>query len=369
MAVNISKRLKYARTRAGLTLTQVRERSDIGESSVSEFENGHRDPSVAQLAKLAKTYNRSVSFFLGDDPVLSERVLWRLRPDTGAEAIETHFLRLCEQYANLERWTGCGRGADLPQPPARDAGDFDFGDARKLAKLVRDEFQFGDRPGPCLHHVLEEVCCVKIFHLRFQPTGTAASTVSESVGRAVLLNAGNIAWRRTFDLAHELFHLLTWNLFHAKETDGTVATDREEKLATCFASNFLMPTDAVQPALEESMQHGRIRFESLFDVARQFDVSVEALLWRMHFLYSRSEERTRADIEAGRVLAPRLEERERIDPRVYPARYRAVAIRALKQGEISIGRFAEYLDMSRQDAMRYAEQEATDAEEVQVAPG
>jgi DNA-binding transcriptional regulator YiaG len=46
----------------------------------------------------------------------------------------------------------------------------------------------------------------------------------------------------------------------------------------------------------------------------------------------------------------------------------AADIKALRRGEISIGRFADYLGISRQQAMKYVEQEATGNEEIQVAP-
>ena len=46
---------------------------------------------------------------------------------------------------------------------------------------------------------------VKVFHLPLEPTGTAASTYGEAFGMAVLLNSSHVAWRRNFDLAHELF--------------------------------------------------------------------------------------------------------------------------------------------------------------------
>lgn len=238
--------------------------------------------------------------------------------------------------------------------------------AQKLAKMVRDALQLGDHPGRSLLWVLEEVCGVKVFHLDFEPTGTAASAVSERFKYAVLLNKGNVSWRRTFDLAHELFHLLTWNLFHAHDADEAVASDREEKLATCFAANLLMPTDAIQPALNDCMANGRIKIDRLFDVARQFDVSVEALLWRMHFLYNRDERYTKDDIDRAKALAPIYEERDPPSVREYPARYRALAIKALYHGEISIGRFAEYLNISRQEAMQIAERETVNGDEVQV---
>jgi Zn-dependent peptidase ImmA (M78 family)/transcriptional regulator with XRE-family HTH domain len=364
--MEIPERLKYARERAGLTGAQVRERTGIGESSLSEFENGKREPSLSQLQSLAQGYGRSIAFFLAEGPIAEEKVLWRQRPPQGTEVIETRFLRLCEQYHNLELWTRAKLPPRLP-PVEGNPDAFGYPQAEALAKRVRDELQLGDHPGPVLLRVLEEVAGVKVFHLDFEPTGTAACAMSETFGAAILLNSANARWRRNHDLAHELFHLLTWNVFRSATSSGeTLAQpgEKEERLATCFARNVLMPVEAVRSAVNNRKQNDKVPFEALFDVAREFDVSVESLLWHLNFLYRRPEheEQTKQDIERAKAVAPLLEERKESQPPARPARYHALAVKALRRGEVSIGRFAEYLGISRKDAMKFVEQETTDAE-------
>ena len=92
--------------RAGLSGTQVRERTDIGESSLSELENGKRR---AKPKPIAETGGLVPSFHL---------VLFCRRPDCGRTGgpladepgkrmprrSRSRFLRLCEQYHNLEVW-------------------------------------------------------------------------------------------------------------------------------------------------------------------------------------------------------------------------------------------------------------------------
>jgi len=369
----IPERLRYARERSGLTGAQVKDRTRIGQSSLSEFESGKREPSLSQLQALARAYRRSVAFFLSDQPIPREMVLWRERPAESAEEVEAHFLRLCEQYRNLEVWCNERASGRLPDAEGT-AEEFDYAAAQALAIRVRGELQLGDRPGHELLRVLEELCGVKVFHQDFEPTGTAASAKSESFGDAILLNASSVRWRRNFDLAHELFHLLTWRIFRSeKDASSCVASPREEKLATCFAHSVLMPADTTRAAIDIRARDGKVSLEALFDIARQFDVSVEALLWKIHFLYNRGpeqEDETRREVDRARALAPVLEEREREDtkPPLRPERYRALAVKALRRGEISIGRFAEYLGISRQAAMTYVEQEIEDDEEVPIAP-
>jgi Zn-dependent peptidase ImmA (M78 family)/transcriptional regulator with XRE-family HTH domain len=367
----IHDRLKYARLQAGLSGSQVKARTNIGESSLSEFENGKREPSLSQLQKLALAYRRSVSFFLTEEQIAPDpAVLWRKRPKQDADEIQVQFLRLCRQYHNLEVW--CEDTAPILLPSTTDdPTHYGYNQAEELAKRVRQELQLGDRPGLSLMATLEEVCGVKIFHLDFEPSGTAASTVSETFGAAVLLNSRNARWRRNHDLAHELFHLLTWSIFHPTSEAALIAFGQEEKLATCFASNLLLPSDPFRTAINSRMRDGKMTIELLYDVAREFDVSVDSVLWRMHILYGRgpaNADQTKLDIEKAMILAPLLEDREDHQPRPWPARYHALAVKALRRGELAIGRFAEYLNITRQEAMRFVEQEIPDDEEIQVAP-
>ena len=361
----VGERLRDERERLDLTQSEVAKRTGIGESSLSEFELGRREPKLAQLQALAKLYRRTFAYFLDEGGPAPEVVLWRQRPEPRVAAdIESEFMQLCRQYHNLEVWCVERRPCELPTI-AGDADTFDYRDAERLAYNVRAKLKLGDRPGQSLLPVLEEVCGVKLFYLSFEPSGTAASSVSETFGAAVLLNAQNVRWRRNFDLAHELFHLLTWSIFRTPDIgDGIVASDREEKLATCFASNLLMPADATLLALQDAGRKGSILFADLFDIARQFDVSVEALLWRIHFLYKRKEEETKADIDRCKAMASFGQDRECSEPPRRPDRFVALAVKALRQGQFSQGRFAEYMGISRREAMKIAEQEAHEDEEV-----
>jgi len=352
-----------------LTLRQVVERTGIGESSLSEFENSKREPRLSQLQSLADLYRRSIAFLLGEGDIPREIVLWRQQPDADTvRDTEAEFLKLCQQFHNLEVWCAERRTSVLPKATG-DAESFGYREAEKLAYQVQSELRLGDRPGRSLFPVLEEVCGVKLFHLSFDPTGTAASAVSGTFGSAVLLNAKNVRWRRNFDLAHELFHLLTWDIFRSSENGGGIlASQQEEKLATCFASHLLMPTDVTRLAISEVSESGTISFSNLFSIARQFDVSVEALLWRMHFLLNCKEDDTRRDIERYRATSDIWEDREHDEPPARPARFVALAVKAFRNGEMSQGRFAEYLGMSRREGMRFAEQEALEDEEVAIPP-
>jgi len=246
---------------------------------------------------LADTYHRPVASFLDESIPAAEVVLWRERPPSpAAEQIEARLLELADQDHSLEGLCEQPLPIDLPRVEG-DAGAFGDPDAGRLALRVRNELGLGDRPGQALLRVVEEVCHVKVFHLDFEPSGTAACTLAERYGAVVLLNARDIRCRRTFDLAHELFHLLTWRVFRPHQTTGSAEpSPSEEKLANGFARNLLMPEEILRGAVDVRRNGSRgLGCDGLLEVAREFDVSVEAVLWQMAFVYQIPSDRITAD--------------------------------------------------------------------------
>jgi XRE family transcriptional regulator, fatty acid utilization regulator len=363
-AASLGQKLRLFREKAGLSQAEACRRADVGESSLSEFENGKRDPSLAQLDALARTYSRSVASLLSDDPEPATTVLWRERPAVGAEEIEAKFLRLSEQYANLERWSGDLAASRLPAPPL--APSMAWNAAEDLARTVRAQLGLGDRPALTLLRVLEEDYAVKVFHLSFEPLGAAACARSPTFGDAILLNARSRRWRRNYDLAHELFHLLTWSLF--RSTSAT-STEAEEQLANRFASALLLPEEALRSAVTRRQTDAtKLATSALFDIAREFDVSIDALIWRLHVIYGgKDTDYAKARIAALHQVSKLYEERQHGTPPTRPERFPALAIRTLRAGEISIGRFAEYLSISRGDAMQYVEGDGSADEALELS--
>src|SRR5438045_4184236 len=99
----LADRLKLARSSLNLTLQAVEERTGIGVSTLSEFENGKREPRLIQLKQLTDVYLRSLAFFFEDGPVTSQVVLWRKKPESPrAEDAQARLVKLAEQYHHLE---------------------------------------------------------------------------------------------------------------------------------------------------------------------------------------------------------------------------------------------------------------------------
>jgi Zn-dependent peptidase ImmA (M78 family)/transcriptional regulator with XRE-family HTH domain len=364
-------RLKMARKRANMTIAAASVHSGIGVSSVSEFENGKREPRMSQMSSLATVYGCPLSFFFSEsEPRLPDVVLWRMEPERRvAESVESRFLQLCTQYQNLETWCNAANAEELPIT-AGSPGKFSYSQAQALATRVRSELRMGDHPGPGLRKVLEETRGIKVFYLKFRPTGCAACTYSSKFGPAILLNSNNAPWRRSYDLAHELFHLLTWKVFRGDQEGSIFRPDiYEEKLADSFASHLLLPPEALQNSLNAVEKEGKVALSDIADIAREYDVSVDALVWRIHFLNRwQDSEKTRQLIDRIKGEAGPRRQWSVDESPALPERYVALAIKAVNNGLISTAKFAEYLEIERDEAMKFITQSAVNHDPITIIP-
>jgi Zn-dependent peptidase ImmA (M78 family) len=150
--------------------------------------------------------------------------------------------------------------------------------------------------------------------------------------------------------------------------DDLTPSPQEEKLATCFARNLLMPQESLREAVDaQRREKGKLSFDDLFEIARQFDVSVEALLRHIGFVYNLDSAVVQQQIDRLLGQMSFWDERERDTPSERPLRFRALARQALRKGLISTGRYAEYLGITRREAMQVVEQDAEEDVEVEVA--
>ncbi len=364
MGLQIAERLKKAREAVGLSLEKASELSGISKSSIGNYENGQSEPKFSQLARLASVYRRSVEFFLSEAHVSDGIMLWRDTPEeiSTAREVESEFRQLCEQYHRLEQLQ---EEVLDPSLPACARTTMKYRDAEALADDTQRMLGLGAIPANSLLPILEKKG-IKIFHLSF--SGSAISTRSDLWGCGILLNQTSSQWRRNFDLAHELFHLITWGLFRQADDSGK-PTEQEERLANAFASRLLLPTDSVKEAIDRRRKSGqKIGLSDLYNIAESFDVSMEALLWRLKYLYDIPGEKIQRYIDEAKS-SPRLRSQgdgEKIEQ--LPKRYRQLAIQALRTGRLSLAQFAKYMRISYRKAQEYLnEDEGFTDEEISLS--
>ena len=341
-------RIKTFRKR--LNLTQKDLAIQMGFNSpetISQLERGDRELKAWELVQLAKLLSTNLSDLLSIEELQEKPiVLWRESPETEKEIKELKFIKHCEDYAMLEELSGGRTAEQFPQKKVS-PDDVSYEVARRLASEIRREFNLGDRPARELIKILEEGFGVKIWYFEMEE-GSAASTIGP-FGPAILMNLNEAPWRRNYNFAHEIFHLITWNSFPPslleKERD---LWDKLEKIANVFASCILLPSDVVTVEFEKNIDKNSIAYIDLIGMARKFDVSTEALLFRLlnlkllgkNTVDNILKDQLFREIDKS-TMAPRWWR-----PPKFPERFVRLAFVAYKKGRLSKAKLAEMLDTS-----------------------
>jgi Zn-dependent peptidase ImmA (M78 family)/DNA-binding XRE family transcriptional regulator len=358
----LDKRVMAARRTAGFSITEAAQRLGFKNyQTLSAIEKGTRKINAHELIKIARLYGRSLDYFLESDVAPDPVPLWRKTPRTDINRVQRQFLSFLENYTDLERLLGLKRRwKDVQKNYDRD--DFSvagFEQADKLGAEIHNFLDLGSRPSSNLLYVLENVLRFKILHLPLGDGISGASVVDNTLGVGILINANDAPWRRNFDLAHELFHVITWNVFSPEEIgDGTKKT-RPEKYADIFASSLLLPEAHLRDALKETATDSKVRLIDIIELAKDFGVSTEAILWRLVNLKILKESQARKVLDdpkfrnLDRNMRRRLYNKDK--PSKFPSRFISLACRCLMEGKISRGTFAEYLEIDRVEIDDYLE--------------
>ncbi|MBW2020679.1 MAG: ImmA/IrrE family metallo-endopeptidase [Deltaproteobacteria bacterium] len=359
-------RAREARVAAGFSLAGAAKHLGFNNyQTLSAIEKGTRKINANELISMARLYGRSLDYFFEPEISPDPTPLWRKSTEISVKQIQRQFLSFLENYSNLEnllglerRWKDIQRNYDKADFSAR---GFELAD--RLGAEIWDSLDLGSRPASNMLSVLENDLRIKVLHLPLpQENGiSGACVVDETLGVGILINANDAPWRRNFDLAHELFHIVTWNVFtHEEVGDGTVRT-KPEQYADAFASSLLLPKSHLLDALEEVAINKPIKLIDVIELAKDFGVSTEAILWRLVNL--RVLEKSKVE---KAVNDPRLREIDRVKrrglyykdrPPKFPERYISLAWRCLMEGKISRGTFSEYLGIDRAGIDRYLKEQ------------
>ena len=352
LRTRLGNRIRSARTTLGLTQQQLADESGLpAPQVVSQIEKGEREVKAWELVNIARVLRVDIGDLLRvEEPAARQAVAWREEPGEKRPILEAEFLQACERYALLERLCGTCGEFDLPSWPSN-VDRMRYEDAALMADRAREQLDLGSRPAHALQGVLEDRYSVKVWHRRLGADGSAACSRG-TLGAAVLLNSDEVPWRQNFSLAHELFHLLTWT--DAKEgvpSNTSDTQDRTEQCANAFASALLLPAGPLRATWTRRTQGGSMHEADIVEIAREYDVSTDALLWRLQnlgILSPDAAERLRKN-EAFRRIDHSSRPATWPRPAEPPERYVRLAYTAYQKGALSRARLAELLNVSIAD--------------------
>lgn len=355
----IAERIRAAREALGYTQQTLAELAGFANlQTISDIERGQREVKAWELVQLSRALHTDIDVLLGlrsAAPVT--RVLWR-RGSRGKDGRrEAQLIERARRYAQLEAWCGEILPSTLPNEEFEPT-QATYRSVEELADRYRKILDLGNIPAASLLPTLEEKYGVKIFYepLTEEVDGdSSAACARGDFGAAVLIDSSEAPWRRNFSLAHELFHLITWESVEeawardAAESEEPDWFEQLEKFANAFAANLLLPAESLSKHLDARIDSDNrsIRYVDLIDLARKFGVSPRALLYRLAGLRYIQRE------DVDRVLSD--QEFETLDrhirsthwgdhPSTFPERYLRLARQAYEREIIGPSKLAEFLE-------------------------
>ena len=355
----IGERLKRARESLGLTQEDVAAKLEIGRPRYSDIENGKRDVPLKDLYRFAEFYGRPIDYFVKETLLTDSgfKVLFRkTEGDEEVARVVTEFENLCEKMCELENISGV-----TVRPPI--SQDYQFERNREwywgkhYADIERKQLDLGQAPLRNLSQLLEEKRGLKIFYLPIPPERGVYGmfTYDQKMGGCVLINSNPNFGNQLFSLAHEYAHFV----FH-KEKLGIISTEQErnstdEKVANSFASNFLIPEDALGDLFNMRIkEESDVKAEDVVYLADYFGVSFTAMVYRLNNLKLITNKIKDELINYTWVTSVResmgISEPERSRSK-FPTLYLHLAIKAFQQGKLTTAKLADFLEIPLYQAM------------------
>ena len=211
------------------------------------------------------------------------------------------------------------------------------------------EFRLGDVPAKRLVEVMEDDLGILVLMVEaLDGISGAACRLAEL--DVVLINRNEVPGRRHFDLAHELFHILTWEAMPPEHSEDAVeiSKNRVEQLANSFASAILMPATVLERFGEWSGIAADNLVGKLNSTADELQVTATALKWRLVALdwLKLAQARTIPDV----ALRNNGHDAPVIDsPPLFSRRFMEIVALAVAEGRVSARRAADLLELTLED--------------------
>src|ERR1017187_3909797 len=266
-------RLTAARKRCALTTVALSVESGISTKSLSEYENGKKEPSPETVRRLARALEVSADYFARPplDDIPPDAVSFRARSKM-PRRYEDMALAIASHAVELRLWID----QHCETPPVdvptlhKYSGVFE---AAKAASVGRARWGLGSAPLGNMIHLLE-LHGVAVFSTTAHKTDVLDAFSFRADGQPyVLLCTTKSPERGRFDAAHELGHLV----LHGEETKAR--GPEAEREADAFASEFLMPEADVRAQMRMNP-----RLDQIFKTKHRWGVAAIALSYRLHDL-------------------------------------------------------------------------------------
>ncbi len=315
--------------------------------TVSAIETGIRRVTAGELLLAVEKLEVPLDYFTDPFRLDGEGLFsWRQRGVGLAELGEY------EQVAS--RWIGAYRAMSAQvgrQPPLmrRALGltrHSSLDEAADAGERFSAECGLGDVPARQLEEAMQVRLGILVLMVdAYQGISAAACRLPEL--DTVLISRNEVEGRRNFDLAHELFHILTWDAMPPEHVEDArdFGGNRVEQLANNFAAAVLMPKMVVDSFGDWGQLDGEDLIVRLNDTADELNVTSSALRWRLVALRHLNKARALA-IPQSALGNNGREKAEEAPPPLFSRPLAEVVALAIEQGHVSVRRSAKLLGVS-----------------------
>ena len=347
----INKRIKALRENLMLTQDDLAKILGFNDrQTISAIETGARRVSAEELLLLAEKLDAPLEYFTDSFLLTGEaRFSWRQTEATATQ------LKAYEKRAG--RWIAAFRtlapqvGHELPLM----RGSLSltrysrFEEAMMAGERFSVMFELGKVPANRLVEIMERELSILVLMV------DTCSGISGAACRlpeldTVLINRQEVTGHRHFDLAHELFHILTWDAMPPNHTEDAleIGGSRVEKLANNFAGAVLMPATCLERFGNWSHDKGDTLIRRLNAVADELQVTASALKWRLVSLGLLSRAVAR-ELPVAALHHNGHSKVQNTAPALFSKSFMEVIASSIENGLVSVRRVAKLLDLNIDD--------------------
>lgn len=346
----ISRRLKAARERAGITQAELAKKFGFKDrQTLAAIEAGQRKVTAEELLRAVKLFDVDLDYFTDGFRLVGEgKFSWRADKNATAEflgSFEERAGRWIATYRRLGEIQGVKTTVLQPRLALNERSSFE--EASAAGEALGAEWGLGDTPALMLERAIETKLGALVLYLD-APSGISGAACQVPGLNTILINRNEPEGRRNYDLAHETFHLLTWEQMPPEHKEliesnhrGKGRHKRVEQLADNFAAALLMPERVVKVfwlAREKQDINAWLN-----RTAAEFLVSAKALKWRLTNLewLAKSDH---FDINDAKLTANGRPRKEQSRPRIFCEPFVRRLHTALAKGQLSVRRAASLLE-------------------------
>lgn len=286
----IGYRVKAARDAKGWTQDQLTQHLGLNDrQSVSDIENGKRALKPEELLTLSDLLDRDIEFFIDPFAVAGEaQFSWRAAPEVPEGSLNGFELKT-GQWIGLLRWLRVQQDShtSVLKRALRLSAQSSFEDAQERAESLAAELDLGVIPAESLIGKIERELDIPVLFVdtveAVDGKSISGATCHLEEMNVILINRNETEARRFYDLAHELFHALTWDAMQPDHRESNSIEDRNKKkrieqLADNFAAALLMPSASIDKLIDRNRLDD---IAHLCEVAALLRVAPVALSWRL----------------------------------------------------------------------------------------